>query len=521
MGIMTELKKNLSGHSMKSGLIMLTTISFCVFLYHMLTGIFAPYGYFIDEFYYVACSKRLAFGYIDHPPLSILLLAINRWLLGESVAALRFLPALASAGTVFFSGLIARRLGGSKTAMYIAALATGFVPIYLLMGSFYSMNSFEICIWAVISYYAIRLVQEDNPKHFIVIGIFLGLGLEMKHTMILYAIALTAGLLLTPQRRLLRNRWFWGGMAICVLLLIPNIIWQYVNGFPSVEFYRNAMINKNIPTGPLKIIIMQFIFTNPFAAPLWIAGVVFIFVSNELREFRFLGITFVLLLGIMLLSQSSRPDRIAAIYSVLFAAGAVAVEKISIPRIKRTLTFAAPILIFGGGLWLLPVVTPLLPPPMLIKYVVSTGLPLSVERGKTTPAVQWLADRLGWHELASKVAGVYHALPPDEQRNCVIISTNYGEAGALELYGKEFGLPPVFATHNSFHSWGPPSDSVKTYIGVYVNREDLESRFESVEMPAVQTCEYCTPPQQRIPIYVARGPKFSVQKEWPGFKSFD
>jgi hypothetical protein len=115
---------------------------------------------------------------------------------------------------------------------------------------------------------------------------------------------------------------------------------------------------------------------------------------------------------------------------------------------------------------------------------------------------------------------MYHTLPPDEKRNAVIVSTNYGVAGALELFGPEFGLPPVYATHNSYHLWGPPSDSVRTYIGVHVSRRDFEQRFESVEEAGVQTCEYCTRPQQRIPIYVARGPLFSVTAEWPKFKLY-
>jgi hypothetical protein len=170
----------------------------------------------------------------------------------------------------------------------------------------------------------------------------------------------------------------------------------------------------------------------------------------------------------------------------------------------------------------MPVFTPLLSPRATSAYIAKLGVSLSVESGKMhDPLPQWLGDRLGWRELATEVSRVYHALPPDEQRRCVIISTNYGEAGALELYGPDLGLPRVYATHNSFHSWGPPSDSITTYIGVFVSRRDLEQRFATVVEEGMQTCEYCTGPQQKIPIYVARGPQFNVRTVWPAFKIYD
>jgi hypothetical protein len=147
---------------------------------------------------------------------------------------------------------------------------------------------------------------------------------------------------------------------------------------------------------------------------------------------------------------------------------------------------------------------------------------MNLESGKRNKVLlQWIADRLGWKEFAQNVSSVYLSMPPEERRNAVIVSTNYGEAGALELYAKEYPLPLVFATHNSFHSWGPPSDSVKTYIAVFVDRKDIEKRFESVIEANIFKCEYCSRPQQRIPIYIARGPKFSIEKEWKNFKIYD
>ena len=503
-------------------LLILSGLSFVLFLYFMIIAVFSGYGYFIDELYYIACSKRLALGYIDQPPLSIALLALSRWLLGDFLAAVRVFPSLAVAASVFLTGAIALRLGGNRMAMIIAALGAMAVPIYLVMGSFYSMNAFEIFVWTAILYLVVRLLQQEEAKYWIAIGVLVGLGLELKHTSGLYGVAIIFGMLLTSKRHLLWNRWFLRGMVIAFLLLVPNLIWQFMNGFPSLEFYRNAMVNKNIPTGPVKVILTQILFTNPFTLPVWIAGLAYCFFTDGGRRYRTFGWTYLLLLAVMIAGQSSRPDRIGSIYTVLLALGAVALTKISLPAARRVIAPAATLLLLVGIILAAPISTPLLPPPALESYIVTLGVSFDLESGKMHEALpQWIADRLGWIELAAQVARVYHAMPPEERRNAVIVSNNYGEAGALELYGPAFGLPPVFCTHNSFHSWGPPPDSVRTYIGVAVRRKDLERLFDSVDEAGVSNCEYCTRPQQQVRIYVARGPRFVASREWSGFRIYD
>lgn len=503
-------------------ILILGGLSFSLFIYLMLTATVPSYGYFIDEFYYIACSRRLAFGYVDHPPLSIFLLALSRWLFGDSLPAIRFFPALATSANIFAAGIIARRLGGGRTAIVVTGLAVIAMPILMLMGSFYSMNAFEPLIWTAIVYFLIRIVQEEKTKYWLAIGLLMGIGLETKHTMVVYGVALVAGILLTSARRVLPNRWFLLGMLVCLLLLLPNLLWQYFNGFPSLEFYRNATLNKNVSRGPLNVVLDQLLFTNPLACLLWIAGLFYFLFGLGRVKYQFFGWTYLVLLTVMVLSQSSRPDRIGAMYTALFAGGAVAIEKLKRPIVKRSVVGTAIAVLVCGIVLIAPVVTPLLPPASLKNYLSAIGFSYNVERGKMNePIPQWLADRLGWRELASDVARVYHSLPLEEQRNTIIVSTNYGEAGALELFGPGFGLPPVFATHNSYYLWGPPSHSVKTYVAVFVNRRDLERRFESVVEAAVHTCEECTRPQRMIPIYVARNPRFSIEKEWTRFKIYD
>jgi 4-amino-4-deoxy-L-arabinose transferase-like glycosyltransferase len=468
----------------------------------------------------MACAKRLAFGYIDQPPLSIALLSAIQFLFGNSIYVVRILPALSIASTIFVTGLIAKRLGGGYASVFIAALASAVLPVFQIFGSFYSMNAYEPLIWSLIMLYSVKMVQENNPKYWFYIGIFMGIGLEMKHTIVTYGIALIIGILISEKRKLLFNRWaVWGGIA-CFMLILPNLVWQYVNDFPSLELYRNSFTAKNIEKSYLQVIIEQIIFTNPFIFVIWFAGLIYLLFPAG-KPYRYMFYAYMFLLLIIVLGHSSRPDRIASIYTFLIATGAVAIDKLLKPAWKKFVLPLIVVSIIAGGVLLTPVFCPVLPPHSLKNYLSAIGLQIDIEEGKKgEPIPQWLADRIGWRELAADVAEVYHSLPESEKRNAVIITTNYGEAGALEYYGPEFALPAVYATHNSYHTWGPPSDTIRTYIGVYLEYDDVKDKFDSVKEAKVYHCPDCTRPQQNIPVYIMRGPKISIEKEWDKFRYY-
>ncbi|MEI6682274.1 MAG: glycosyltransferase family 39 protein [Bacteroidota bacterium] len=503
-----------------AALYLLFLLSALLFVLFMISSMIRPYGYFCDELYFIACSKRLAFGYIDQPPLSILLLSAVQNLLGHTLFAVRILPALSISSTVFVTGLLARRLGAGMGGMLLSGLAVMAMPVFLLFGSFYSMNAYEPLIWTTITYFVTRMIMEQDPRYWLHAGILTGVGLEMKHTMVLYAFALLAGFLCSGQRRLLFSRWLlWGALA-CFLIVLPNLVWQIVNHFPSLELYKNSFSSKNIGKSYGQVYIEQVIFVNPFTWLLWTSGLVSLFFSRG-RPFRPMLVAYFILLIMMMAGHSSRPDRIAAIYPFLMASGAVAMEQYLRPASRRAAQISTGLLILAGGIMAAPVSCPLFSPAATKQYISRLGLHFDLEAGKMgEPLPQWLADRIGWRELTAEVARVYRSLPEKERQNCVIISTNYGEAGALELYGPEFGLPAVYATHNSFHSWGPPSDTVKTYIAVCIDEDDARKRFTSLEQVAEFHCPDCTRPQRVIPLFVLRGPTFSISREWANFKVY-
>jgi hypothetical protein len=304
------------------------------------------------------------------------------------------------------------------------------------------------------------------------------------------------------------------------VIILPNLIWQYINHFPSLDLYNNSFSTKNISRSYLQVIIEQITLVNPLTFPLLITGIIALMFPNG-KPYRLFLIAYAFLLMVIITAQSSRPDRIASIYTFFVAYGAVAVEQYLKSFWLRFAQISVATMMIIGGIILFPFFCPILPPPTLKTYVSGLGLNFDIEEGKKgEPIPQWLADRIGWRELSAEVAQVYQSLPDNERLDAVIVSTNYGEAGALEIYGAEFGLPKVYCTHNSFHSWGPPPNTVKTYIGVYIDVDDVKQKFKSVEQVSVYHCMDCTKPQRNIPIYILREPNFSIEKEWINFKNY-
>jgi 4-amino-4-deoxy-L-arabinose transferase-like glycosyltransferase len=205
------------------------------------------YGYFRDELYYIACSDHLDWGYVDQPPLSIFILKISRWMLGDSLPAIRFTAVLAGVVVVIIAGLIARKLGGGRFAQGFAAASALMSPVILgNAGRYFSMNAFDLLFWSLAFYVLISIIKENKPKLWPVFGLIAGLGLMNKYSILFLGIGLIAGLLLTSERKQLINKWFWIAAAVVLLVILPHIIWEIQHDFPSIEFIRNASTEKNV-----------------------------------------------------------------------------------------------------------------------------------------------------------------------------------------------------------------------------------------------------------------------------------
>jgi 4-amino-4-deoxy-L-arabinose transferase-like glycosyltransferase len=478
------------------------------------------YGYFIDELYYIACSKHLDFGYVDHPPISILLLRLIRELLGDSLPALRLAPALCGAALVIVTGLIARRLDAGVFGQSLAAGAAMVGPIYHVMFGIYSMNSISLLIWAGCFWLLVEIERRDEPRLWLAFGLLAGIGLENKHTIVLLAVGLAVGLAVTSARRHCASRWLWLGLGLAAVLFLPNLLWQIRHGWPSIEFYRNADIYKNVPTPPLEVLKQQFLFMNPAAFPIWGAGLVFFLAVGRARRYRHLGWIYVALLLMMLIAQKSRPDRIAPVYTILFAGGGVLLEQITAGRRWRWARVSLVVLLVLFGVALAPLGIPLLPPPATAAYGASLGIVPQIEsgEGKIAELPQWLADRFGWEQLAEEVTAAVAQLSPEERSRAVILAPSYGQAGAIEFFGRD--LPPVYGEQNNYHLWGPPEDPVDVAVLAGFREETVHWLFEEVELFTVYDCEWCMPWRDESPIWIARGQKLPFREAWPELRHF-
>lgn len=476
------------------------------------------YGFFRDEFYYAACSERLAFGYVDHPPLSVLVLRVVRALLGDSIWALRLVPALAGAATVLVVGLIARRLGGGPAAQAVAMVAAIAAPAYLAANHYYSMNSLDLLLWAVAAYLLSGLLQNSTPRRWLLLGLVLGLGLQNKVSVLWLGFGIAVGLLLTPRRRELLTRWPWAAGLVALLIFLPHLLWQHANGWPTLEFIRNATQQKMVAVALGSFLRSQVWVMNPGAAPFWLAGLFWLLVSERGRPFRLLGWVYVAVAALLALSGSSRPGYLAPAYTWLFAAGGVVLEQLG----RRWLVVAATAVIVASGLVRAPFALPLLPVETYVAYARTLGVaPSTAEKKQLAALPQWYADMHGWDSIVGTVARVYLELPPEDRQGAIVFTQNYGVAGAVEFLGRRLGLPPAYSGHNNYWFWGLPDPGTRVVIVVGGDEEDHRQVFREVERKAATDCGYCMPYENHNPVFVCRGLKVSLQQIWPHLKHYD
>lgn len=483
------------------------------------------FGLFRDELYYIACSDHLAWGFVDQPPLSLLLLKGIRFLFGDSPAALRFLPALGGAAFVFLTGLMARELGGKKFAVFVAS-AAAFAPVgNLFQFHIYSMNFLDLLFWQACILIIIRLVRTGNPKLWVPFGIVAGMGLQNKVSLLLLVFGLGIGVVLTKRRRDLKSRYFWFGIALAILIFLPYLVWNFTHGWPTLEWMHNAETQKNIKDAPLAFIVGQLLYNNPLSVFVWLPGLLYFFLHKEGKRYCLFGwLSLSLFLLIMVLG--GKDYYLAGIYPVLFAGGAVFIESAFRPKMRRALGAGLVVLLIVSTLLFSPLTLPVLSVNKTVAYVEGSGLNRSQERNEIGVLPQHFADMFGWEEFAATIAGIYETLTPDEQAGCLIYLRNYGEAAAVDFFGPKYGLPKAACAHNSYWYWGPPQwdGGVAIIMGDSRDRQasyaDLSSHFETVVLAGTTRCDFCMPYENNRAIFLCRRAKFSIQEIWPGEKEF-
>jgi len=503
-------------------LVLILGFAFGALAFHLLVNAFGGYGIFRDEFYYIACSHRLAAGYVDQPPLAMFLLAASRALFGVSQVGLRVLPALSHALTIILGGLIARKFGGRRTAVILTCLAATLAPMIIGHANIFQMNAFSYLFWALSAYLLVLIVDRSRPLLWVLLGVVMGLGLLNKIDFLWFGVGLAGALLLTDLRRHLATPWPYAAAGIALLIFSPYIIWNITHDFAHLEFIRNASAQKYGGLSRLDFLSGQAMNLNPVNMLLWVPGLFYLLFSREGKRYRALGIIYAAAFVVLLANPHSKAEYLGPAYIMLFAAGGVAVERWA-SRGRRRGGAVASLAVLSGltSLIILPLAVPVLPVETFIKYQAALGMaPSTAEDNELSELPQFYADMFGWEGLAKDVSAVYQSLPESERAGTVVLTRNYGEAASLEYYASKYALPRVICRHNSYWFWGYPKDSIKTIIVLRGTEEDHRESCIDVTLAAVHTCRYCMPYENKMPIFICRGLRVTLAEIWKAGKFF-
>ena len=476
------------------------------------------FGFFRDELYYAACGQRLAWGYVDHAPLAPLLARLSHALLGDSLRALRFLPALAASAKILLGGWLARELRGGKYAQFLAAFCVLLAPIYLTFDNFFSMNAFEPVFWMACAAIVLRILNGGNSKLWLLFGLVAGVGILNKHSMLFFGSGIAFGLLATSARKHFRQAWIWLGAGIAFLCFLPNLLWEIQNGWPTLALFHAVMGTKYVIVSPWAYIWQQTLLTNPLAAPIWIAGLWFLLRDRLGKKYAALAWAYFTVLAEMLILHG-KIYYLAPAYVMLLAAGSVWIELRLVPRAGAWLrpAIAAPLLI--SGVIAAPLAMPILPVEATIRYTrIWDVQAIHVENVPQGELPQLFGDMFGWQEQVRAVAGVYQALPESERAQAVVLAYNYGEASAINYFGPKLRLPRAISGHNQYGLWGPGTMTGQVAVAIGFTENQLRQFYDEVTPEATVSPQYAMPEESRLTIFVCRRPKKSLQESWAEWK---
>jgi len=502
--------------SIDSTTLLIVAFGLATFVLHIATA--GSYGYQRDELYFLSCAKHLAWGYVDQPPLIALIAEFASTVFGDSLYALRLLPALAAAATVVLTGRLTHRLGGGLAAQTLAMLGIALAPFYLAIGNLLTMNAFEPLLWLGAVYAFLEAAESDRLAAWTSLGAIAGLGLINKYSMFFFLGACIVAIALTPSRRALLRPGFGLSVGIALAIVTPTLVWQARHGWPQLEVLHNAASGKNVSVGPAAFYLQQVLMMNPLAAPVWVAGLIALVRARADTPLRWYAIAYAVL-SVVYVALGAKVYYLAPIYPVLFAAGARALE----PRLlaMRYATTAYALVLFAGGLVIAPQAFPLLPLPAFLAYErVFDVRGIKMEKHPEGRVPQHFADQLGWQTLASTVATAYERLTPSERSQAVVLTQDYGQASAVDFFGPKFNLPRAISGHNNYYLYGTRGASGSVVLAIGIDRARLRQEFRRIDRVATYHDDYVLPDFNDLAVYKCTGPIRPLAAWWPSQKRY-
>jgi Dolichyl-phosphate-mannose-protein mannosyltransferase len=493
--------------SWSSGPAIVSYLAIATVIVHVLTG--GRYGFQRDELATLEDARHLAWGYVAYPPVTPFFGRLSLELFGTSLRGFRFFAAVAEAGAVLLTGLMARELGGRRWAQLVAAMAA--VPFCIGGGALMQYVSFDYLCWALVAYFTLRLLKSEDARWWIAIGSAVGLGMLSKYAMPFLVTGLVVGVLSTDVRRYLNSKWLWLGMAVSVLVFLPNLFWQVQHNFVSLEFLQHIHErdvgqgrHHGFLSGQLKLTLLAF--------PIWVAGLYFYLVSAVGKRYRALGWMYLVPL-ILFLVAKGRDYYLAGTYPMLYAGGAVCAER-WLGSLRHSWSA-----VLRTSVW----------PALVVDAMIAAAFTLPIApinsdwfrlANKVNPDFR---EEVGWPELVETVAHVRDSLPPESRARLGILGTNYGEAGAVNLYGPQYELPRAISGVNSFwyRGYGNPPAQVVIILGL--PREVVEEKFTACELAAHTWNHFGIANEETVQhpdIFVCHEPRETWPEFWKDFRYY-
>lgn len=467
------------------------------------------YGFHRDELQFLTDARHLDWGFVAYPPFTPFVERTSMALFGLSLMGLRLFSVLAQAAVIFVSGLMAREFGGRRLAQAAAALAVALSPLPIFEATQFQYSSFDLLWWVLTAWFVIRLLRTEDARWWIAIGAAIGLGLETKYSIVFYVAGLLCGVVFTRARRYLRSPWFWSGVALALLLFLPNLLWLLHHDFISYRFLQHIH-QRDVAEGRAQgFLTGQFwLCVNMFAAPVWLAGLAALLRS---ARYRMLAWMYLVSLGLFWLGKG-RFYYEAAAYPPLLAMGAAAGER-WLTRLPRKARIAFPSVYFAGlavcGGYAMAMLVPFASSGPLQQFALSKSGDLREE--------------FGWNELVRTVAAIRDSLPAAEQKSLGITVGNYGEAGAIAILGPAYHLPPPISTTNSAWYWSYPSLPPSTLIVIGLTREQADTIFTGCRLAGHNgNSQGVVNEESRYhpDIFVCGPPRMTWPELWKKYQSF-
>jgi 4-amino-4-deoxy-L-arabinose transferase-like glycosyltransferase len=472
----------------------------------VLIAVSARYGYHRDEMYFLAAGRHLAWGYPDQPPLVPLLARAISAIAPGSLTLLRLPSAVAAGAIVFFTGLTTRELGGRRSAQILASVAMAGAAVLLGAGHLLSTATFDLLAWSALLWLIMRFLRTDEQRLWVVVGLIAGIGLLDSDLVAFLIAAVLVGIALTGPRPVFRSPWLWIGGVVAAAMWSPYLFWQAGHGWPELQVSRAiASGGSGTSTSRPVFVLAQFGLVSPYLSPVWVVGLARLLRDPSLRRWRAIGWAYVVLVVVFFVT-GGKPYYLAGMFPVLLAAGATPTVD-WLGRGQRSLRRAA----FAGAVVLTAVESIVITLPVV---------PVAdLHRTSIVAANYDTGETVAWPTYVKEVAAVYQALPAGQRTATAIVTSNYGEAGAVDRYGPALGLPHAFSGQTGYWYWGPPPPNSVTVVAVGFDRAFLDRSFADVRIAThLHNTLGISNDEQDAPIWLCARQRASWPTLWPRFR---